>query len=253
MKGKKSAVLLAVCAVLFWGCKEKKASGMHDVSGNIIEIQPRESAEKSSGGHARISGSGNICVLFGYGFNSGDFISRAIETLSREFGLAENGGIVLPAVFPDDLHGRISNLKELIDRNTVRAVILLGAPENTHAVLARILEEWNEKPAFNIFSLFPQDDVLGQEGTCNFVLDAQVSPEAELGGDLQSGTDEDILSILVSSVEYAALLPGVLPQDSELHAHVQAIAGKRTVVRYVDSETGIQSSNHFVIEPAEQP
>lgn len=252
MKVKKGFVFLAACTVLLWGCKEKKVPVMHDASGNIIQIQPEEISEKRAGGRMQAADGGIVCVLFGYGFNGEDFTGRAMEELGRKFGLAHDGGLVLPVVFPDDLHGRIFNLKEVVDKNTVRGIVLLGAPENTHAALARILEEWDERPSFNIFSLFPQDDVLGQEGTCNFVLDVQVLPDAELGGDLQAGADEGALSLLISSVEYAALLPGVLPHDSELHAHVQSIAGKRKVIRYVDSETGIQSGNHFVIEPAEQ-
>ena len=58
---------------------------------------------------------------------------------------------------------------------------------------------------------------------------------------------DDTWVLLISAVEYAAELPFVLPQDSDRYYHVQAVAGKRKVARYVDSETGIQSRNHFVI------
>ena len=63
--------------------------------------------------------------------------------------------------------------------------------------------------------------------------------------------DKDIFDILVSAIRYAAILPGELPSDNELHAHVQSIVGKRKVHRYVDGESGIQSRNHFVIEASE--
>jgi len=35
--------------------------------------------------------------------------------------------------------------------------------------------------------------------------------------------------------------------DKELSAHVQNIAGNRVIYRYIDSESGLQSINHFIL------
>ena len=191
-----------------------------------------------------------MCVLFGYGFNGEEFLEPALSALEGRFGLSDDGGLVLPVVFPDDLHGRISNLREVAEKNNIRAMILLGAPEDTHLTLVRIIEGWEETHPFNIFSLFPQDDVLGEEFSCNFVLDFESASDIVLGDEHQK-VDDEALYVLCQAVEYAALLPDVLKIDGELHLHVQAIVGDKKVLRYTDSETGIQSKNHFVIRTGE--
>lgn len=255
MKLKKNTVFLYcmffLVSVLFWGCRENAESKVKIISGDTIEIQPREILSLGTAGSFWNADDGIICVLFGYGFNDEAFLDQALSVLGETFGLAESGGLVFPVVFPGDLHNRISNFRETVDRNNVHGIILLGAPENTHNTLARIIEDWDGKPPFNIFSLFPQDDILGQEGTCTFVLDYESSSGVHFGDEQQKDSGS-IMDILVSAVGYASLLPAPLPADNELHSHVQAVAGNRKVARYTDTETGIQARNHFIIESAEQ-
>ncbi|MGN0756457.1 hypothetical protein [Treponema sp.] len=239
-------LLFLTFAIIFSGCKEKNVPSIKVASDDSIEIQPRESSSELKE-NSWTDENGIVCVLIGYGFNDNDFVKKAINSLDKKFGLAENGGLVLPLVFPDDLHCRISSLRDVIEKNNVHGIVLLGAPENTHSPLARIKEEWNGNPPFNVFSIFPQDDVLGQEFTCNFVIDHEYTAGIQFGDTENKNEDDETLALLISSVEYAAELPFVLPQDSELYYHVQAVAGKRKVARYVDSETGIQSRNHFII------
>ncbi|MBP5577715.1 MAG: hypothetical protein J6X67_13255, partial [Treponema sp.] len=52
-----------------------------------------------SHGHAE---DGEICVLFGYGFNSENFYSQIIRNLDTLYGLEENDGMILPLIFPDE-------------------------------------------------------------------------------------------------------------------------------------------------------
>lgn len=251
MKLKKKIVLMGkllffAFAIIFSGCKEKDVPSIKIASDDSIEIQPRESFSELKE-NFWTDENGIVCVLIGYGFNDDDFVKKAINSLDKKFGLAENGGLVLPLVFPNNLHGRISSLRDIIEKNNVHGIVLLGAPENTHSPLARIKEEWDGNPPFNVFSIFPQDDVLGQEFTCNFVIDHEYTAGIQFGDEENKNEADDTLALLISAVEYAAELPFVLPQDSDLYYHVQAVAGKRKVARYVDSETGIQSRNHFVI------
>ena len=177
MKLKKKIVLMGkllffAFAIIFSGCKEKDVPSIKIASDDSIEIQPRESSSELKE-NFWTDENGIVCVLIGYGFNDDDFVKKAINSLEKKFGLTENGGLVLPIVFPDDLHGRISSLRDIIEKNNVHGIVLLGAPENTHSPLARIKEEWDGNPPYNVFSIFPQDDVLGQEFTCNFVIDQE--------------------------------------------------------------------------------
>ena len=46
-----------------------------------------------------------ICVVFGYGYNSENFINQELERLEKNFGISdgtENSGLIIPYVFPDD-------------------------------------------------------------------------------------------------------------------------------------------------------
>lgn len=120
MKLKKKIVLMGkllffAFAIIFSGCKEKDVPSIKIASDDSIEIQPRESFSELKE-NFWTSENGLVCVLIGYGFNDDDFVKKAINSLEKKFGLTENGGLVLPIVFPDDLHGRISSLRDIIEK-----------------------------------------------------------------------------------------------------------------------------------------
>ena len=115
----------------------------------------------------------------------------------------------------------------------------------------------------------PQDDVLGEEFNCDFVLEYErnVSLEdEEVEVKTVDKTAEQIVLRAIRYMEdlpddryYPARFPAVdqtstrtmrnsIFSDQDLHSHVQSIVGEKKVRRYVDGETGIQSINHFVIE-----
>ncbi|WP_407399742.1 hypothetical protein [Treponema sp.] len=241
---------MAFLFVTLSSCGRNKSEQTVIMSGDVIEIQPVDVRSDKNQGVKWSGDEGTVFVIFGYGFNDKEFYAKAESVLAEKYGLAENGGLVKCIRFPDDLHNRISNFRDLADSSNVRGIVVFGAPEGCHYTFANIRDGRDNNPNFNIFSFFPQDDILGQEGTCSFVLDHESSGtlEAEEQGQVM---DKDIFDIIVSAVRYAAILPGELPSDNELHAHVQAIIGKRKVHRFVDGETGIQARNHFVIEASE--
>lgn len=241
----------ALFLLSFVSCNGKGSSdNSYVLSGDIIEIIPGNSEESERESVRWSDEEGVVFVIFGYGYNEDIFYEKAKSLLSQTYGLSENGGLVECVKFPDDLHNRISNFRSIADEKNIRGIVVLGAPEGCHYTFARIREDRDNRPFFNIFSFFPQDDILGQEGTCNFVLDHESS--AFRLEEQNQVMDDGIFDILVTSVKYAAVLPAELPSDNELHSHVQAIVGQRKVHRYVDGETGIQSRNHFVIEAAEK-
>ncbi|MBQ0039533.1 MAG: hypothetical protein KBS64_03825 [Treponema sp.] len=236
-------------AFVIMSCSKKDANEQPELlSGDVMELKLSDHDGQVTKAPVWTNDEGVVFVVFGYGYNDSEFCGKAKAFLSEKYGLAENGGLVSMIVFPDDLHNRISNFRSIVDENNTLGIVLFGAPEGTHYTLASIRENHDNRPTFNIFSFFPQDDILGQEGTCNFVMDHESSSKLQ---EQEQVMDKDIFGILSSAIEYAAVLPAGLPSDNELHAHVQAIAGTRKVHRYVDGETGIQVRNHFVIESAE--
>lgn len=219
---------------------------------DVIQIIPSELAQnyeftKGSVHRGWTKETGVICVFFGWGFNNEDFSSAMIQSLASRFGLSENGGIILPVVFPQDLRNRVSNLYDLIDENNVRGIILLGAPENTHYTLAKIQDDWNENVPFNIFSFFPQDDILGQESNSTLVIDFDRS-SLDADEDKHSRiSDEELLNILQNSI-MCMINEDNLPKEKALFEHAKMICSGRKVSRYVDSESTLVSINHFIIE-----
>ena len=216
---------------------------------NTLIIEPKESSEDMGNKSQSLwtNDEGVVVVLFGYGFNEPSFTNSILQKIKDEFGVENENGLVLPVIFPDDLHNRISSLNDFLGDRQIRGIILLGAPERTHIALAKIHNDWDNMAPFNIFSFFPQDEALGQEGTCNFVVEyPRLHTElSEDSGVIQSA-DESV-EIIMNSIRYVAQLPGSIPCDKDLQFHVQNILKGKKIKPYVDSETGITSVNHFLI------
>ena len=216
---------------------------------NTLIIEPKESSEDMGNKSQSLwtNDEGVVVVLFGYGFNEPSFTNSILQKIKDEFGVENENGLVLPVIFPDDLHNRISSLNDFLRDRQIRGIILLGAPERTHIALAKIHNDWDNMTPFNIFSFFPQDEALGQEGTCNFVVEyPRLHTElSEDSGVIQSA--DQSVEIIMNSIRYVAQLPGSIPCDKDLQFHVQNILKGKKIKPYVDSETGITSVNHFLI------
>ncbi len=198
---------------------------------------------------------GLICILFGEDFTVDTFYDDAIRQLAEKYGLADEGGIILPLKYPDDVKSRISNFYDIITEHKIRGIILLGAPEGTHKALYRLRSkpsEEEEAPYTNaIFSLMPQDDILGQESTCDFILEYERnSADSDLENEISITPQlaETAESIVIRAVRYIEENPNPMQPTTELREHVQTIVGAKKVRRYTDPETGLQAINHFVIE-----
>lgn len=276
-----AGVFCAALAFTGISCEKKSAEETVHPGAVSIKIEAHEAAAPYQDNRLRFSPEdGIICVMFGYGFNGEDFLSDIIPQLRGRYGLEEDGGIILPVIFTEDTPeqflsiSKISSLYDIIDERNIKGIILLGAPDGTHKYLSKLRKDWDGKPPYAIFSLMPQDDVLGEEFNCDFVLEYErnASPEEE---EVEVKTiDKTAEQIVLRAIRYMEDLPddrdfyadparilasgsgediqvsyrNSIFSDSDLHSHVQSIVGEKKVRRYVDGETGIQSINHFVIE-----
>lgn len=263
-----SAVTLA--ALLAFSCsgnKNKKAEGAISLEeAEVKPVRPHwENTEKK------------ICIVFGYGYNSEDFVKKEVAHLEDFFGLSdgtENSGLIIPYVYPDDFLvgniGRISSLVKLLSDVKLAGVITLGAPEYTCNALAQLKETMdiddpakkdeekkeedkaNKVKPYPIYTLFPQDDILAIEATSDFVLDKAVEQTdnvEELQEDVEQVRITGIEDIIDNAIDYMLLTELPLKSDSNLYGHVNHIVGNNhTIKRYVDPETGLSSINHFIIE-----
>ena len=257
MKKYENAVLFAVlCLACFIFCscgQRKKNNDYADLMRLNIKSVPHSVWTNS---RAWSESEKKICIVFGYGYNGDEFISKIKAELSEKYGLAEDGGLIIPLLFPGDFkvsgRDRISMLPEILRDVRLKGIIFLGAPENTHNAVSVFKNLYDGEIPFPIFSFFPQDDVLGMEWTADFVLD-EARPQDAVPAMEESVVVTDEVSLLLdSSVRYMTLLDSPLPPDSDLILHVRAIAEKYgKISRYVDPETGLLSVNHFVLKAYE--
>lgn len=195
-----------------------------------------------------------IVVLFGYGYNDAEFVSKAKEKLFLKYGNYNENGKLLPLVFPDDFkrgtRTYITDLANIIKNKEVSALVILGAPERTYSALARIQDSYDGKIPFPIISLFPQDDVLGMEYSADFVLDK--TQKAQLNGIVELEAEQELVkevpAILERAIYFADISCAPFEKNENLFQIVKMIAGDEKVVRYSDPETGLISINHFVLE-----
>lgn len=248
---------LLFSALLIAACKKKNAEELVQSGANSLRITPTETDTtiKANDKLPRYNAAdGLICVLFGHGFNEDEFLEDAISKLKEKYGLESEGGIILPVVFEHDTEetflriSKISNLYDIVNEHNIKGIILLGAPDGTHKQISKLRNDWNGKTPYAIFSFMPQDDPLGEEFNCDFVLEYERKASLEEEEVEVKTIDKTAEQIVLRAVRYMEDLPSPLPSDLDLHSHVQSIVGEKKVRRYTDGETGIQAINHFVIE-----
>lgn len=201
-----------------------------------------------------------IAVVFGYGYNDEAFVAATVDELSKKLGLADQGGAVLPLVFPDDFmvgsYGRISLLPEILTENHISSVIIVGAPEGTHWALATIDEKKVNGFDIPVISLFPQDDILGIEFGSDMVLEFVTKSLSEDTLQEELVVYQKNIPQLVSRVaQYMSFIPveygDGFVANSELLVHARQMVGSDwSISRYIDPETGLCALNHFAISAA---
>ena len=197
-----------------------------------------------------------VCVLFGYDFNNPEIKDSLLVLLKENFGLAEDGGLIYPLSYPEDfkhgIRGYASDFAAILqsDDLDLAGVVLLGAPENTHTALARNQDKWNQQVPYPVIALFPQDDVLGIESTCDIVVDkgqtagltGEIAPE-ESDGQIHANAP----AIIVETIRYIQVLDGAPSRSTELQKHMEQMLEGFSFHHYIDPESGLMSINHFVL------
>lgn len=259
---------LLLALLIFTSCGKKDPAL---TSENSLTIQLSDSGNSEITDYPQTHSFTNkkILVLFGYDFNSEAFTQKVIENLDSHYGLctendtAEDGGIIFALRFPQDfkrggrsyateLYGILSN-----PEYDFGGILLLGAPEYTHLALARNQDDWNQEVPYPVIALFPQDDGLGIESTCDFIIDK--SQSAKLADEnisvnlenQQESNDEfalSELSLIYSAIEYIKLSDFSLQELNEPKNHVAHLLDGKKFHNYSDPETGLKSINHFVVE-----
>jgi hypothetical protein len=198
-----------------------------------------------------------IALVFGYGYNDSIFVSETKAKIESVFGLAENGGLVLPLVFPDDFAGeRISLLYDKLAGYDMCGLIVIGAPERTHAVLARLQDSWGEEiPAYPVIMLAPQDDVLGIEAGADAVLDFVVESESDPLDEQPATAEAEMPEIVFALIRYLyktkdAFVPPIAHDVAALFTPTEAgfaLNGVWEIAPYRDPETRLAAINHFIL------
>ena len=197
-----------------------------------------------------------VAVLFGYDFNEPEVKESLLELLSENFGLADEGGLIYPITYPEDfkhgVRGYASDFAAVLqsDDLDLAGVVILGAPENTHVALARNQDKWNMEVPYPVVALFPQDDVLGIESTCDIVVDkgqtagltGELAPE-ESDGQIHQNAPE----IIVETIKYIQILDGAPSRTKDLQKHMEQMLEGFQFHHYSDPESGLLSINHFVL------
>lgn len=254
-----TVVGLAICCS-FLSCKSKKNSSKgNELSQNApLSLEIKDSSLKEADGTIPAWHPSNkaIMVLFGYNYNDDDFVKNTLALLSEKFGLKEEGGIIVPVIFPDGFRHKEKavtvDLYNLLDDDAldIKGFVSLGAPEKTYRALTKLQDKWGGQIPFPVISLFPQDEILGIEDTSCIVINQIEKAESEENMITESvhGGVEDADQILVNAVNYIKLLKGSPEKDAALAVHVKQMLPGKKIHRYTDSETGLYSINHFVIE-----
>ena len=248
--------ILLFSAVIFSACKEEEPEVAIDI--DALQLEVSDSAEKNPFDLQQVKWrktNKRICIIFGYDFNSPEVIEKITGILSENFGLEEDDGLIYTITYPTDFKHPKTYISELTSMLTetdkdLLGVIILGAPEKTHYALGRIQDYWNMEIPYPIFSLFPQDEPLGLESTCDFVLDKFLA--ADITGDVVSDENvakivEESPAVLISTINYMKNLNGGLKKNSTLQTHIVQMLRGNKLQYYTDPETGLHAINHFII------
>lgn len=235
-----------------------KKSDLQDSALSVTSLlSPSSSAADRDSAH-------HIALFLGHGFSDAEKKEELLGYLRRTYGLTEDGGLISVLTYPEDVSvsGRVrmsvltAKVKELHAQKALTGFISAGAPQGTHTVLAALQDAGINIP---VFSLFPQDDVLGTEAGSSLVFDYR--PAA-----LQDKSAGEVAAQEESDYEYAGksdrvlipLIQAVLYWD-RIKNDEMLIPALRTeffrqtgcnLIMYSDPVTGLRAKNHYVLTDA---
>ncbi len=250
----KIAAIFIFTAIFLSACHKEKAE-IVDNSVSNIELSDGASDELINEPQRWHITNKRLFVLFGYDFNTPQIYEPILELLKERYGLDSDGGLILPFVYPSDFkhgsRGYSSDFFNILSDSSFDfcGILMIGAPENSHLAIARNQDAWENIP-YPVVALFPQDDILGLEATCDIVLDKGFT--AGLKGD--SVEDEtttqafpEAPEIITETIDYMLALSGPLEKNANIQNHLLQMYKNKKIHHYTDPETGLQAINHFVL------
>ena len=250
---KKILIFAIIISVLLTACKKNKTPVI-EADSIQLNVQPlnNETLLDSKNQRWHVTNK-RVCIIFGYDFNSSEAVEKFTELLGSRYGLETEGGLIYTMIYPDSFkHGSKGYSAELAsiltgtDKDLAGIIIL----ENTHSAFAKLQDFWEMNVPYPIYALFPQDDVLGLESTCDFVLDKE-QPTDFTGDITPDETVSEIIleapEVLTDCIDYMLEMEGPFVKDNTLPKHITQMLKNKKIHHYVDPETGIQSINHFVL------
>lgn len=238
------------------GCKKDKVTDNTNNENQISKTEQSDYIDELSQDFVKGK---NILVILGHGYNTEKEKEEIINTMSKKFGVekkGENGeiernGFVSILTYPEDFmdgkYERITLLDSLTKDRELCGMIILGAPERTYKALAMIQDKCeNGKTDYPIFTFFSQDDILGTESSADLVFDYAQKVEDTLTDEKDNSENIDITDIIGNIIQLI-LTNKVDFSDTEAIAK-KIIGEKHKLSRYIDTESGIKSKNHFIFE-----
>lgn len=250
------AFLLISSIFAFTGCnKNTKNKTIATTSNSQVSDSTSESANLENMIKLWHATNKRICVLYGYGFNDEETVTKLQAMLEQRYGLDDDDGLIYSLVYPDSFkHNGRSYSSEFYSilsesEKDFAGIVILGAPETTHIALGRLQDFWDMNIPYPIIALFPQDDVLGLESTCDIVIEKAQKSEVteEIEEETSSVADDMVTTILKNTIDYVLTLNGPIPKTTDLQIHAQQMLKNDTVTKYTDPDTGLKSINHFVL------
>ncbi|MCR4579297.1 MAG: hypothetical protein K5681_03000 [Treponema sp.] len=254
LKGTALLFLVLSAGLTFNSCGKKEAEASDSLAPEleITDGNPEELLQTPQRWHVTNK---RLFVLFGYDFNAPEVYEPLLESLKERYGLDADGGLILPYVYPNDFkHGTRGFSNDFFNVLQDPAydfcgILLIGAPEHTHIAMARNQDAWENLP-YPVIALFPQDDILGLEATCDIVVDKGFT--AGLNGDnIEDETEALVFSeapeIIIDAIDYILELEGPLEKNTQIQNHILQMFKGKKIHHYTDPESGLQAINHFVL------
>lgn len=251
-------IILCVCllTVLLAGCKKQDSDASSIDADAQIPIPEEEIVELPKwipGDYPRIG------IFFGYGYQTEEEQAPVLAELAEEFGLEKDNGLIIPFTFPDVYYTnkKVSSsfIFDYVDNYDLMALILVGSPEKIHYSLADLQDA---EVTYPVFSIFPQDDVVGTEAGSFLVIDWEASASEEGDENLENaGFTGNLCSILtplihtIKSSTRSGLHENAAEFADELALEIKEHMPDLTIKHYVDPETAIKAFNHFVLGVAQ--
>ncbi len=259
MKQTLNAIVIILLSIISFSC-EKQQNQVSSPTPKIEQIEFLPNLDSNND-----SSNKYVVVVLGYGYNDGFIKTSLLQDLDAAYGLAKDGGIIIPFVYPDDFlsygYERISLLPNNIidelevitnekDFSSIAGIITLGAPENTHYALAKIIDTGYKN---RIFSIFSQDDIMGTEAnstlSIDYALDTTSTTEHKGLEEVTLSYPENIFPIISPLINASLNWDEANKNDLFIPAlrNTYNSATHCDFTVYIDPQTKIRSKNHYIL------